>query len=157
MCTIKGDDFIPVSRRLLLLVHQWCLSSPQSHMATIPPWFLGSLSFSGWQENLLPLWTHEPAVYGKRQNLTMFQRAQRLDISTHDEDCMTFLYDLMTFSLHPLGSASWCTRYGPAHKWTYSNQPIFLFLDQNGCRFDWRPSGVGVPRYSARSVWAPSD
>jgi hypothetical protein len=37
---------------------------------------------------------------------------------------------------HPLGSTSWCTRYGSVHKRTYSNQPIFLFLEQNGRRFD---------------------
>jgi hypothetical protein len=38
--------------------------------------------------------------------------------------------------LHPLGSASWYTRYGSARKRTYSNQPIFLFPKQNGRRFD---------------------
>jgi hypothetical protein len=38
--------------------------------------------------------------------------------------------------LHLLGSASWCTRYGSARKQTYSNQPIFLFPEQNGRRFD---------------------
>jgi hypothetical protein len=38
--------------------------------------------------------------------------------------------------LHPLGSTSWCTRYGSVRKRTYSNQPIFLFPEQNGCRFD---------------------
>jgi hypothetical protein len=37
--------------------------------------------------------------------------------------------------LHPLGSASWCTSYGSVRKQTYSNQPIFLFPEQNGRRF----------------------
>jgi hypothetical protein len=50
------------------------------------------------------------------------------------------LYDLSlrpdVFYLHQLGSASWCTRYGSAHKRTYSNQPIFLFPELNGRRFD---------------------
>jgi hypothetical protein len=64
------------------------------------------------------------------------------------------LYDFAS-SLDPLGSASWCTLYGSARKRTYSNQPIFLFPKQNGCRFDWRASKVGMPRCSARSVWAP--
>jgi hypothetical protein len=58
-------------------------------------------------------------------------------------------------SLHPLGSTSWCTHYSSARKRTYSNQPTFLLPEQNGRRFNWRPSGVGVPRCSTRSVWAP--
>jgi hypothetical protein len=47
-------------------------------MAIVPPRFVGSLSFSGWQGNLRPLLTRDPAVYGKRQNLTLRQMAQRL-------------------------------------------------------------------------------
>jgi hypothetical protein len=78
MCTIKGDDFVPVSRRPLSLVHQWCLSPPQSHMAIVPPRFVGSLSFPGWQENIWPLLTRDPAVYGTQQNLTICQRDQHL-------------------------------------------------------------------------------
>jgi hypothetical protein len=35
MCTIKGDDFISCLATSLSLVHQWCLSPPQSHMATV--------------------------------------------------------------------------------------------------------------------------
>jgi hypothetical protein len=61
------------------------------------------------------------------------------------------------FYFPPLGSASWCTRYGSARKRTYSIQRIFLFPKQNGHRFDWRPSGVGVPCCSARSFWALGD
>jgi hypothetical protein len=66
----------------------------------------------------------------------MCQRAQRLVKPPYDDDSMTFLYDLMTFYLHPLGSTSWYTLYGSARKQTYSNQLIFLFPGQNGRRFD---------------------
>jgi hypothetical protein len=84
---------------------------------------MGSFSFSGWQENLRPLLTCDPAVYGTRQNLTLCLRAQHLDISTCDDDFTTFLYDLTTFSLHSLGSAPWCSRYG-----SHVNEPIPISL-----------------------------
>jgi hypothetical protein len=91
-------------------------------MATVTPRLVGSLSFSGWQENLRPLLTRGPAVSvsnGPAPNLAPFQRR---------------LHDLPlqpdVFCLHPLGSVSWCTRYGSARKQTYSNQPIFLFLSR---------------------------
>jgi hypothetical protein len=41
MCTIKGDDLTPVSRRLLSLAHQYCLSPPQNHMAAVTPLIRG--------------------------------------------------------------------------------------------------------------------
>jgi hypothetical protein len=41
-----------------------------------------------------------------------------------------------TSSLHPLGSASWCTGYVSACKRTYPNQPIFMFPNYIGRRFD---------------------
>jgi hypothetical protein len=56
------------------------------------------------------------------------------NLAPYDDYSTTFLYDLMTFILHMLGSVSWCTRYGFARKQTYSNKPIFLFPEQNGHR-----------------------
>jgi hypothetical protein len=38
---------------------------------------MGSLSFFGWQGNLRPLLTRDPAAYATRQNLTLCQMAQR--------------------------------------------------------------------------------
>jgi hypothetical protein len=96
---------------------------------------VGGLSFSWWQENIQPLLTHEPAVYGKKTSLTLCQRALRLATSTDGKTITRTLYDYAS-SMHLLGSASWCTRYGSERNWTYSNQPIFLFPEQNVRKFD---------------------
>jgi hypothetical protein len=70
-----------------------------------------------------PLLTHDPTVY--REDKTG-STSDGPSTSTDDDDDQ----------MHPLGSVSWCTRYGLARKQTYSNQPIFLFPKQNGRRFD---------------------
>jgi hypothetical protein len=62
---------------------------------------------------------------GSAPNLTPLRRLLH-DLLLRPDECY----------LHPLGSASWCTLYGSACKRTYSNQPIFLFLEQNGRKFD---------------------
>jgi hypothetical protein len=108
----------------------------RGHMATVTPRSVGSLSFSGWQEHLRPLLTRDPAVYATRQNLTLCQRAPRLILAPLRRQLHDLLLRSHECCLHPLGSTSWCTRYGFARKWTYSNQPIFLFPEQNGRRFD---------------------
>jgi hypothetical protein len=79
MCTIKGDDFITLSRDVLVasasMMHEplhkvtWLQYSPR---------FVDSLSVSGWQENLRPLVTRDPAAYATRQNLTLCQMAHCL-------------------------------------------------------------------------------
>jgi hypothetical protein len=67
----------------------------------------------------------DPASDGSAANLAPFQR------QLHDLPLRPDVY-----SLHPLGFASWCTHCGSTRKRTYSNQPIFLFPEQNGRRFD---------------------
>jgi hypothetical protein len=67
------------------------------------------LSFSVWQEDLRPLLTRDPAVYGVI-SLTLRQRALRTTTTIKRT-----LYGSAS-SLHPLGSVSWCTRYGSACK-----------------------------------------
>jgi hypothetical protein len=98
MCTIKGDDFISLSRDVFVTSVS-IAPEPYRRVTWLqkPPRSVGSLSFFGWQGNLQPLLTRDPAVYETRQNLTLCQRAHRLDISTYDDDSTTFLYDLMSF------------------------------------------------------------
>jgi hypothetical protein len=154
MGMIKGD-FTSIPRRPSSLAHQWCLRPPQSHMATVTPSICGQFvvfwvaresptTVDPWLCSLRCTTKPDPVSEVPVPNLAPFRRQ---------------LYDLPLWfdvlNLHPLGSASWCTRYGSARKRTYSNQLIFLFPEQNGRMFAWRPSGVGVPHCSARSVWAP--
>jgi hypothetical protein len=108
----------------------------RGHMATVTPRSVGSLSFFGWQEHLRSLLTRDPAVYATRQKSDPTSDGSVPDLASFRRQ----LHDLPlrpdVYYLHPLGFASWCTRYGFARKRTYSNQPIFLFPKQNGCRFD---------------------
>jgi hypothetical protein len=105
-------------------------------MATVTSSTVGSLSFSGWQENLRPLLTRDSAVYATRQDLTLCQMALRLIYPPFQQRLRDLPLRLDDPYLHPLGSASWCTRYGSARKRTNSSQSIFLFPKQNGLRFD---------------------
>jgi hypothetical protein len=67
----------------------------------------------------------DPVLEGSAPNSTPLRRRLH-DLLLRPDECY----------LHPVGSASWCTRYGSVRKRTYSNQPIFLFPKQNGRRFD---------------------
>jgi hypothetical protein len=73
---LKAMTLLPCLATSLSLVHQWCLSpTTESHVYSNPldPWAVRR--FFGWQENLRPLLTGDPAVYKIRQSLTMCQRA----------------------------------------------------------------------------------
>jgi hypothetical protein len=76
---LKTMTLFPNLTTSLSLVHQWCLSPSQSHMATVTlldQWAV--CRFPGGKRNLRPLLTRDLAVYATRQNLTLCQRAQRL-------------------------------------------------------------------------------
>jgi hypothetical protein len=153
LCMIKGDDItLSDSRRLCRLRINDAWAPPRrSHGYSNPldQWavcrFLGGKRIS---DHCWPV----TAIYTTRQKLTLCQMAQHPNLAPSQQWLHDFPLWPDVFYSHPLGSASLCTRYGSARKRTYSNQPIFLFPKQNGRRFDWRPSGVGVSRCSARSV-----
>jgi hypothetical protein len=102
------------------------------------------------------LLTRDFVVYGEDKTDSVSEGPTPRYIYKQRQRLKHTLYE-STSSLHPLGCASWYTHYGSVRKQTYSNQPIILFLEQDGRRFNWRPSGVGVPRCYARFVWAPGD
>jgi hypothetical protein len=129
----------------------------RGHMATVIPSISGQLvvfwvarasptTVDPWSCSLRYKTKPDPVSEGSAPNLAPLRRQ---------------LHDLLlrpdVYYLYPLGSASWCTCYGSARKRNRSNQPIFLFPNQNGRRFDWRPSEVGVPCCSTRSFWTPGD
>jgi hypothetical protein len=129
MCTIEGDDFITLSHDVFVAsASMMPKPAAESHGYSNPldSWavfrFLGGKGIS---DHYSPV-TMQSTLHDKTSP----------NLASYDDDFTTFLYNLMTSYLHLLGSASWCTRYGSARKRTYSNQPIFLFPEQNGRRFD---------------------
>jgi hypothetical protein len=77
MCVIKGDDFIfCIATSFVASASMMSEPAAESHGYSTPR-FVGSLSVSGWQENLRPLLTRDP--HGTQQKLTMCQRVQCLN------------------------------------------------------------------------------
>jgi hypothetical protein len=79
--------------------------------------------------------TRDFAVYGEDKPNSVSEGPAPRYIYRQRRRLKHTLYE-STSSLHPLGFASWYTSYGSVRKQTYSSQPIILFLEQDGRRFD---------------------
>jgi hypothetical protein len=123
MWTNKSEILSPLPCDNIVVVASMMPETAALHMATTCPW-LGDTLVIFWSA-LRPLLTCDPAVHGK----------YKTDYAS-DGPAPRYIYERRHDQMHPLGSTSWCTRYGSACKRTYSIQPIFLFLEQNGRRFD---------------------
>jgi hypothetical protein len=83
----------------------------------------------------------------------IYSQSRALGSWRSDDTVTTTLLPCLATSL--LLVHQWCL--SPATESHGYSNPHDSWVVENLRPFDWRPSGIGVPQCSARSVWAPGD